>query len=85
MLPRLYLSIRIGLPYLIVWSSEVKSTLVQITKRVLYCITQKSCQYYTRSNIRELIMAKDPVRGMVVDEKTAKHVSEVGGKKVYLC
>jgi Cu+-exporting ATPase len=31
-------------------------------------------------------MFKDPVCGMMIDEKTAKHVSEVrGGKKVYLC
>ncbi len=32
-------------------------------------------------------MFKDPVCNMMVDEKTAKHVSEaVGdGKKVYLC
>jgi len=31
-------------------------------------------------------MFKDPVCKMMVDEKTAKHVSEVtGGKKVYLC
>ena len=31
-------------------------------------------------------MFKDPVCNMMVDEKTAKNVSEVGeGKKVYLC
>jgi YHS domain-containing protein len=30
-------------------------------------------------------MFKDPVCKMMVDEKTAKHVSEIGGKKVYLC
>jgi YHS domain-containing protein len=30
-------------------------------------------------------MFKDPVCNMMVDEKTAKFVSEVGGKKVYLC
>lgn len=30
-------------------------------------------------------MFKDPVCNMMVDEKRAKHVSEVGGKKVYLC
>jgi YHS domain-containing protein len=30
-------------------------------------------------------MFKDPVCNMMVDEKTAKHVSEVSGKKVYLC
>jgi YHS domain-containing protein len=30
-------------------------------------------------------MLKDPVCKMMVDEKTAKHVSEAGGKKVYLC
>jgi len=30
-------------------------------------------------------MFKDPVCSMMVDEKMAKNVSEVGGKKVYLC
>jgi Cu+-exporting ATPase len=30
-------------------------------------------------------MFKDPVCNMMVEEKTAKHLSEVGGKKVYLC
>lgn len=30
-------------------------------------------------------MFKDPVCDMIVDEKTAKHVSDVGGRKVYLC
>ncbi len=30
-------------------------------------------------------MFKDPVCKMMVDERTAKHVSEVEGKKVYLC
>lgn len=30
-------------------------------------------------------MFKDPVCKMMVDEKTAKHVSEANGKKVYLC
>jgi P-type Cu+ transporter len=30
-------------------------------------------------------MFKDPLCGMMVDEKTAKHVSEVDSKKVYLC
>lgn len=30
-------------------------------------------------------MFKDPVCSMMVDEKTAKHVSEVAGKKIYLC
>lgn len=30
-------------------------------------------------------MFKDPVCNMMVDEKKAKFVSEVGGKKVYLC
>ena len=32
-------------------------------------------------------MFKDPVRNMMVDENTAKHVSEAGGggRKVYLC
>jgi YHS domain-containing protein len=30
-------------------------------------------------------MFKDPVCNMMVDEKTAKHVSEVRGRKVYLC
>lgn len=32
-----------------------------------------------------LNMFKDPVCSMMVDEKTAKHVSEVAGKKIYLC
>jgi YHS domain-containing protein len=30
-------------------------------------------------------MFKDPVCNMMVDEKKAKFISEVGGKKVYLC
>jgi YHS domain-containing protein len=30
-------------------------------------------------------MFKDPVCNMMVDEKKATRVSEVGGKKVYLC
>jgi Cu+-exporting ATPase len=30
-------------------------------------------------------MFKDPVCNMMVDEKSAKHVSEVGGRKAYLC
>jgi YHS domain-containing protein len=30
-------------------------------------------------------MFKDPMCKMMVDEKTAKHVSEVSGKKVYSC
>ena len=30
-------------------------------------------------------MAKDPVSNMNVDEKTAKHVSEINGNQVYLC
>lgn len=28
---------------------------------------------------------KDPVCNMMVDEKSAKFISEAGGKKVYLC
>jgi Cu+-exporting ATPase len=30
-------------------------------------------------------MFKDPVCNMMVDEKTAENVSEVGGNRVYLC
>jgi YHS domain-containing protein len=30
-------------------------------------------------------MFKDPVCKMMVDEKTAKYVSDAAGKKVYLC
>ena len=30
-------------------------------------------------------MAKDPVCNMKVDEKTAKHVSEINGNKIYFC
>jgi YHS domain-containing protein len=30
-------------------------------------------------------MFKDPVCGMMVDEKNAQYISEVGGKEVYLC
>jgi len=30
-------------------------------------------------------MAKDPVCGMMVNEKTAKFKSEVGGKTYYFC
>jgi len=31
------------------------------------------------------VMFKDPVCNMMVDENKAKFISEVGGKKVYLC
>ena len=35
---------------------------------------------------QQLDMFKDPVCKMMVDEKTAKYVADVGGgKKVYLC
>jgi YHS domain-containing protein len=30
-------------------------------------------------------MFKDPVCNMIVDEKMAENVSDVGGMKVYLC
>jgi YHS domain-containing protein len=30
-------------------------------------------------------MAKDPICGMMVDEKTARFKSEVGGKTYYFC
>ena len=30
-------------------------------------------------------MAKDPVCGMIVDEKTAKWVAEHNGRKYYFC
>jgi Cu+-exporting ATPase len=30
-------------------------------------------------------MFKDPVCSMMVNEKTATHISEAGDKKVYLC
>jgi YHS domain-containing protein len=30
-------------------------------------------------------MFKDPVCKMMVDEKTAKHISEMDGKRIYLC
>ena len=30
-------------------------------------------------------MFKDPVCNMMVEEKKAKHISEVEGKKIYLC
>lgn len=30
-------------------------------------------------------MFKDPVCNMMVDEKTSQHISEIGGKKIYLC
>jgi len=30
-------------------------------------------------------MFKDPVCKMMVDERAAEHVSEIGAKKVYLC
>lgn len=30
-------------------------------------------------------MAKDPVCNMNVDEKNAKHVTELNGNKIYLC
>lgn len=35
--------------------------------------------------LRKTTMFKDPVCNMMVDEKKAKFVSEVSGKKVYLC
>ena len=28
---------------------------------------------------------KDPVCNMMVDERKAQHISEIGGKKIYLC
>lgn len=28
---------------------------------------------------------KDPVCGMTVDEKTAQHISDMNGQKIYLC
>ena len=31
------------------------------------------------------MVQKDPVCGMMVDEKKAQHVSEVSGQKIYLC
>ena len=30
-------------------------------------------------------MAKDPVCNMNVEEKNAKHISEINGNKIYLC
>jgi YHS domain-containing protein len=35
--------------------------------------------------VHKIIMFKDPVCNMMVDERTAKHVSEAADKKVYLC
>ena len=32
-----------------------------------------------------MAMFKDPVCNMMVDEKTAKSLSDMNGKKVYLC
>ena len=32
-----------------------------------------------------VVMFKDPVCKMMVDERTAKHISEAVGKKVFLC
>jgi P-type Cu+ transporter len=32
-----------------------------------------------------LLMFKDPVCKMMIDESTAKHVSDAAGNKVYLC
>ena len=31
------------------------------------------------------VMFKDPVCKMMVDERTANHISEAAGKKVFLC
>jgi P-type Cu+ transporter len=31
------------------------------------------------------MVQKDPVCGMMVDEKQAKNVSEANGQKIYLC
>lgn len=45
---------------------------------IVKCIIYLACNASTG-------MFKDPVCRMMVDEKTAKHVSEAGGKKVYLC
>jgi YHS domain-containing protein len=36
-------------------------------------------------NGREKDMFKDPVCGMMVDEKTAQHKSNIEGKTVFLC
>lgn len=33
----------------------------------------------------EVVMFKDPVCGMMVDEKTAQHKSNIEGKTVFLC
>ncbi|MGI0042731.1 MAG: YHS domain-containing protein [Nitrososphaeraceae archaeon] len=30
-------------------------------------------------------MFKDPVCKMMIDEKNAAHISEIGGNKIYLC
>lgn len=32
-----------------------------------------------------LFMFKDPVCEMMVDEKNAVHISEIGERKIYLC
>jgi YHS domain-containing protein len=32
-----------------------------------------------------MVMFKDPVCKMMVDERTANHISEAAGKKVFLC
>ena len=31
------------------------------------------------------MVQKDPVCGMMIDERKAQHISEVNGQKVYLC
>jgi YHS domain-containing protein len=49
-----------------------------------YILTYLDLFIYDISPIH-VAMFKDPVCKMMVDEKTAKHLSEVAGKKVYLC
>jgi YHS domain-containing protein len=49
-----------------------------------YTLTYLDLFIYDISPIH-VAMFKDPVCKMMVDEKTAKHQSEVAGKKVYLC
>lgn len=52
---------------------------------IFFYICKPNVTYYISvlPNIYE--MAKDPVCNMMVDEKKTQHISEVNGRKIYLC
>lgn len=52
------------------------------------CISLYICKHvnlYFRSFYYNTMAQKDPVCNMMVDEKKTLHISEVNGKKIYLC